>query len=108
LNSAVQLGSDARRGYQGVSLEGEGPKIVMLCAAFHFEHPGTSPLLHLLPKVLPIPGEQGRMAQGFADLVRLMVRESASLQPGAQVMLRRLTEMLFIQVIRVWIDQQAE
>jgi AraC-like DNA-binding protein len=108
LTQAVQLDYDAHRGHQVYSFEGEGPKIVMLCGAFHFEHPGTSPLLHVLPKVIHIPGEQGRMAQGFADLVRLMVRESASLQPGAEVMLRRLTEMLFIQVIRVWIDQQAE
>ena len=48
------------------------------------------------------------MAHGFADIVHFIARESASLRPGAEVMLRRLTEMLFIQVIRVWIAQQAQ
>jgi AraC-like DNA-binding protein len=40
--------------------------------------------------------------------VRLIARESASQQLGAEIMLRRLTELLFIQIIRLWIDQQAE
>jgi len=37
----------------------------------------------------------------------LIARESAAQQPGAAVVLNRLTELLFIQVIRLWIDQQA-
>jgi transcriptional regulator GlxA family with amidase domain len=40
--------------------------------------------------------------------VRFIARESVSQQPGAQVMLRRLTELLFLQVIRLWIHQQTE
>jgi AraC-like DNA-binding protein len=40
--------------------------------------------------------------------VRLIARESAFRQPGVEVVLNRLTELLFIQVIRLWIAQQAE
>jgi AraC-like DNA-binding protein len=108
LTQAVQLDYDAHREYQIFPYEGEGPKMVMLCGAFHFEHPGDYPLLQCLPKVIHIPGEQGRMAQGFSEIVRFIARESASRQAGTEVVLRRLTELLFIQVIRVWIDQQAE
>ena len=38
----------------------------------------------------------------------MIARESASRQPGTEIMLKRLTELLFIQVIRLWIDGQAE
>jgi AraC-like DNA-binding protein len=107
LTQAVHLDYDAQREYQVFSYEGEGPKTVMLCGAFHLEHPNDSPLLHGLPKVIHIPGEQGRMAQGFSDIVRVMARESAAPRVGTEVMLRRLTELLFIEVIRVWIEQQA-
>jgi AraC-like DNA-binding protein len=48
------------------------------------------------------------MEQGLADIVGWMVRESASPQLGADVMLRRLSELLFIQVIRLWVEQQAK
>lgn len=80
----------------------------MLCGAFHFAYPTGFPLLHRLPKLIHIPGAQGRMAQGFADIVRLIACESALQQPGTAVVLNRLTELLFIQMIRRWLDQQAE
>ena len=108
LTRTVQLDYDAHREYQIFPFESEGQKKVMLCGAFHFEHPGTYPLLQCLPKVIHLPGEQGRMAQGFSEIVRFIARESASRQAGTEVVLRRLTELLFIQMIRVWIDQQAE
>src|SRR5438270_12470839 len=81
--------------------------MVVLCGAFHVEHPGAFPLLHSLPKVVHIPAEQGRTVQGFAAIVHLIAREAATPRLGAQAMLRRLTELLFIHVIRAWVDQQA-
>jgi len=108
LTRLVHLDYNPQRGHHVVYGEGEGPKPLLLCGAFHFEYPNDFPLLHRLPKLIHIPGAQERIEQGFADIVRLIARESASEQPGAEVMLRRLTELLFIQVIRLWIDQQAE
>jgi len=81
--------------------------MVVLCGAFRLEHPGAFPLLHSLPKVIHIPAEQGQIAQGFSEIVRLIAREAAAPRPGTEVMLRRLTELLFIQIIRIWVEQQA-
>lgn len=108
LTKAAHLDYDAQRACEVFPFESEGTKTVLLCGAFHFAHPDDSPLLRCLPNVIHIPGEQGRTAQEFADIVRFMARESASPRSGAEVILRRLTELLFIHVIRVWIDQQAE
>ncbi len=107
LTRFVQLDYNPHRGHQIVNHEGEEPALLMLCGAFHFAYPSGFPLLHRLPRLIHIPGAQGRMAPGLADIVSLIARESASQQPGAAVVLRRLTELLFIQVIRCWIDQQA-
>lgn len=108
LTRLVQLDYKPDRGHHVVYSDAEGPKLLMLCGAFHFEYPSDFPLLHRLPNLIRIPGTQGRLEQGFDDLVRLIARESASQQTGAEVMLNRLTEMLFIQIIRLWIDQQAD
>jgi AraC-like DNA-binding protein len=108
IQGAVHLDYDTRGEYKISPFEGEETKAVLLCGAFHFENPDDYPLLRGLPNVIHIPGEQGRMVQGFANIVSLITYESASQQTGTEVMLRRLTEMLFIQVIRVWIEQQAE
>ena len=87
--------------------EGEGPTTVLLCGAFHFENPGHFPLLQFLPNVIHIPGEQGRLMPQFAALMSLIASEAASLQVGSDAVLRRLCELLFLQVIRAWINQQT-
>ncbi len=63
--------------------KGKGPNPLLLCGAFHFEHPNHFPLLHRLPRLIHISGVQGRMEQGFVDIVRLIAHESASQEPGA-------------------------
>jgi AraC-like DNA-binding protein len=108
LTRLVHLDYNPQRGHHVVDLDGVGPKPLLLCGAFHFEYPHDFPLLRRLPKLVHVSGEQGRTEQGLVDIVHLIIRESASQQPGAEVMLRRLTELLFIQVIRLWINQQAE
>ncbi len=108
LTRLVHLDYNPQRGIQIVASEGEGPKPLMLCGAFHIEYPHNFPLIQRLPKLIHIHGAQGRVEQGFADIINFMSRESASQQIGAEVMLNRLTELLFIQVIRLWIDQEAK
>jgi len=108
LTQALCLTYEAYREHQVFPSESKEPKMVLLCGAFHLEQPDASPLLHCLPRVIHIPGEQGNMERGFADIVNFVAREANSPKSGSDIMLRRLTEMLFIQVIRLWIDQQAE
>ncbi|HEX2914534.1 MAG TPA: AraC family transcriptional regulator [Chloroflexia bacterium] len=108
LTRLVHLDYHPQRGHRVVTQAGEGTKLLLLCGAFHFDYPSNFGLLHRLPVLIHIPGAQGRLEQGFADIVGLIARESASQQAGAEVMLRRLTELLFIQVIRLWLDQQAK
>ncbi len=108
LTRLVHLDYNPQRGYEVVSGEGAEPKPLLLCGVFHFDYPNNFPLLHRLPRLIHIRGAQGWLEEGFADIVRMIARESASQRPGATVMLNRLTELLFIQVIRLWIDQNTE
>src|SRR5260370_21645008 len=107
LTQGLHVDYDAQREYQGFPGASDASKMVVLCGAIHVEHPGAFPVLHRLPKVIHIPAEQGRTAQGFAEIVHLIAREAATPRLGAQVMSRRLTELLFIDVIRVWVEQQG-
>jgi len=108
LTRLVHLDYNPHHGYQVADRESDGLKHLLLCGAFHFEYPNSFPLLHRLPKLIHIPGIQGRLEQSFADLVRLIAHESALRQPGSEVVLNRLAELLFIQVVRLWIKRQAE
>ncbi len=102
----VHLDYNPARERHIVACQGSGPKLLMLCGAFHFDYPNDVPLLHRLPRLIHIASAQGHMDQGIGGIVQLIARESASRQPGTEIMLKRLTELLFIQVIRLWIDQE--
>jgi AraC-like DNA-binding protein len=108
LTRRVQLDYHPQRTHHLVNLEGDGPKPLLLCGAFHFAYPHHFPLLHRLPRLMHIRASEEMMAQGLIEIVNWIARESASQQPGALVMLRRLTELLFIQVLRLWITQQVD
>jgi AraC-like DNA-binding protein len=104
----ARLDYGIKNGYQIYPFEHAQTKTKLLCGAFHFEYPGSSPLLQCLPDVIHIPGKQGRMVQGFANILGLMLLEATAPQTGSEAILHRLTEILFIQAIRIWIHQQSE
>ncbi len=108
LIKVLHVNYDPQKQYQGFPDTFEGAKKAVLCGAFRLEHPGSFPLLHSLPKVIHIPAEQGHAVQGFTEIVQLIAREASAPRLGTEVTLRRLTELLFIQIIRVWVEQQAE
>lgn len=108
LTRLVRLDYNPQRGIEVVNMDASGEKPILFCGAFHFEYPHGFPLLHRLPTLIHISGKDGRLNEGFADILRMIARESASGRSGAEVMLNRLTELLFIQVIRLWMDQQAQ
>ncbi|WP_126599754.1 AraC family transcriptional regulator [Dictyobacter aurantiacus] len=107
LTNIVQVAYSAQGEYRATPDIDEEAKMIVLCGAFRLERPGAFPLLHSLPKVIHIPAEQGNMAPGFSEIVRLIMRETAGPRLGTEVMLRRLTELLFIHIIRIWVEQQT-
>ena len=107
LNQVLQVTYSAQREYRFAPDAGEGSGMTVLCGAFRLEHPRAFPLLHSLPNVIHIPAQHGQIAPGFREIVELIAREAAAPRLGSEVMLRRLTELLFIQIVRVWVQQQA-
>ena len=107
LNQVLHVAYSAQSEYRGSPHAGEGAEMTVLCGAFRLEHPKAFPLLHSLPNVIHVPAQQGQIAPGFSQIVDMIAREAAAPRLGTEVMLRRLTELLFIHVIRIWVEQQA-
>jgi AraC-like DNA-binding protein len=88
----------------GVVRHGGGgePRTTMICGYFHLARPPRSGVLELLPRVLRI--EQAGNAEWLETILQRMVTESAQDRPGQQAVLSRMTEMLFVEVLRSWLD----
>jgi AraC-like DNA-binding protein len=91
-----------------LSLEGKGPSTVLLCGAYRFEHDGVHPLLSLLPPLIHLRADAGVLSGPLEAVLRLLVAEYTQPGPGTVAVTARLVDVLFIQIIRSWLEQQPE
>ncbi len=78
------------------------PVSTMICGNFTVSRPARGGVLELLPPVLLLRP----LADGdwLGAILQRMVSESALERPGQGVALSRLTEVLFVEVLRSWIQ----
>jgi AraC-like DNA-binding protein len=80
---------------------GAKPLSVMICGNFIVSRPMFGGVLELLPPVLLLKPTADR---GWLEaILRRLMSESALERPGQRVALSRLTEVLFVEVLRHWI-----
>lgn len=84
-----------------------GPTTVVLCGGFQLEGRSTHPLLANLPEVIYIRGRNGRPAPWVQSTLRQIERETRRTRPGAQTLIARLSDILFIQIIRTYFNSQV-
>lgn len=79
---------------------GGGSLTTMVAGHFIFESQASKPFLSALPPLILIHGEQGQMVPWLETTLKWIAAETNSKNPGAQIMVSRLTDMLFIQILR--------
>jgi AraC family transcriptional regulator, alkane utilization regulator len=81
-----------------------GATTTMLCGLFELEQPLGSPLLALLPPLIHLPGANGRSEPWLEATLAFLANEVGASRLGSDTLVRRLTDMLFIQVLRAWAE----
>jgi AraC-like DNA-binding protein len=82
---------------------GGGAVSYFTCGSFEFQSPAESPLLSLLPPLIHIRGEA---EEWLASALQLLVYEARHARPGAKAMISRLTDVIFVQAVRIWMANQ--
>lgn len=97
------LGLDRLPAHLGVVRHGgeEEPFSTMICGYFSLSRPSHSSVLELLPPVLHLPPATDQA--WLETILQRMVGESAVQRPGQLAVLSRITEVLFVEVLRCWI-----
>jgi AraC-like DNA-binding protein len=65
----------------------------------------AEPILHSLPRLLKVSARDGGTAEWVRSSIRHSVAQSASSRPGAAMVLARLSEVLFAEAIRHYMEQ---
>lgn len=76
----------------------------VVCGFLGLDARPFNPLLAALPRVLRIPGSALGPDSWVTTFMRAVVTESNSRRPGGEAVLERMSEMLFVEVLRRHID----
>ena len=73
-----------------------------LCGTFTIGDPQASHLLASLPAVIILRGDRGPALEGLEVARRMLLFEMQSPSQGSAVMVARILDLIFIQILRAW------
>jgi len=83
---------------------GGGAATRFVCGYLACSRSVCRPLLDALPRLLRIPIGDGPAAALLRELLRVGVRESSASRPGAESMLAKLSELMFVEAMRRYVE----
>jgi AraC-like DNA-binding protein len=87
---------------------GKGEQTQMLCGSFQFRAGRENIILTVLPKVMIQFCHTEDSQSRVEAALRFIATEAGQQQPGAEIVLSRMVEILFVQVLRHWLETQGE
>jgi AraC-like DNA-binding protein len=96
----------AARGTDVVQLRhgGGGEATRVVCGFLASDRSMCRLLFDALPRVLIIPMREGPAAKMLQELLRVGVHESAASRPGAESLLAKLSELMFVEAMRAYVE----
>ncbi len=85
-----------------------GPITRLICGCLRFANDATDPLLAILPPLLHFKQQTARPAPWLATTVVKILEELDSDRPGAEAVVTRLAELMFVQAVRAFFEQNAD
>ncbi|HVJ14213.1 MAG TPA: AraC family transcriptional regulator [Polyangiaceae bacterium] len=90
-----------------LNLEGGGSeRAQLICGFLGFDSGPFNPLLSTLPRLLHVP-KDGLPDTFRAQFIDFALRESTARRPGSECVLARLSELMFIDVVRHYVEVVA-
>jgi AraC-like DNA-binding protein len=86
----------------GVSEDDAPQPARWLCGTFTIGDPQASHLLASLPAAIILRGDRGPALEGLEVARRMLLFEMQSPSQGSAVMIARILDLLFIQILRAW------
>jgi AraC-like DNA-binding protein len=84
-------------------LGGSGASVHLACGFLGCDARPFNPVLDGLPPLLHVQGQAG--ANPTLELIRMALEESAARRAGSETVLAKLSELMFVQALRRYLDQ---
>ena len=84
---------------------GGGAPTNLVCGLVHLGHPSARMLIDALPEMIHIDGAARQASwEWLPSMLSLMAAEAQTTRPGGETVVTRLCDVLVIQAIRAWLD----
>jgi AraC-like DNA-binding protein len=91
--------------YGPVTYGGGGLPASILCGYFEFDRDSLHPLVAALPPFIHLRGTESAELAWLQTSLNFMIQESMAAKPGADAVVTRLAGVLFVQMVRAYIEQ---
>lgn len=85
----------------------EIPTTSLICGYFDFTSPQTNPLLDTMPDVIHIRNEAPGRTSTMNTILNMITTETEQAAPGSEAVIDKLTELLFIHVVRAYMEESG-
>jgi AraC-like DNA-binding protein len=90
--------------YAVVRHGGTGSSTVMICGAVRLDHPSIGKLLDCLPSLIVVESAPTPQLSWMHSTLGLVADEAQRVRPGGESVITRLSDILVIQALRWWIE----
>ncbi len=105
--AAVHVDDVAQCGSRSVVMHLEvgakGPETSFVTGAFVLDDPLARQILAVLPPVIRMTPESEQGGPSFAENIQFITREVETNRPGAEIVLLRMADVIFIQILRAYL-----
>lgn len=91
--------------YGPVTHGGGGLPASILCGYFEFDRDGQHPLVAALPNFIHLRGAESSEFAWLQTALNFMIHETKAARPGAEAVVNRLAGVLFVQMVRTYVEQ---
>lgn len=95
-------------GVKHLKFGGAGAETNAIYGAFMIDDPFDTPMLATLPSVIRITPAAGEAVPSFLQNLQFIARELESGRPGSQLVLTRMADVIFVQLLRAYIESLPE
>jgi AraC-like DNA-binding protein len=93
--------------YEVIRMGGGGAPTELVCGTVGFDHPAARHLVSLLPAVITVETWRSPETEWIGSTLRFMAAEARERRPGGEAVITRLADILVIQAIRAWIEEET-
>lgn len=91
-----------------VKLGGNGAETTFITGGFVLDDPLAAPLLATLPAVIRMTPDTELAVPSFLENIRFITSEVEQGRPGSDIVLLRMTDVIFIQILRAYLSRFSD